>query len=787
MSQTGDGNVRSEMSGRADAVVQARDVSGGVHFHQPGHVIPRPSQLPGQHAAFVDRQEALALLDATLVSGDPRLAVVVGMPGAGKTALAVHWAHQNLSSYPGGQLYANLHGYDSAQPVSPLRALRSFLLALGVRRGELAADVDEAAAQFRSAVAGRQLLIILDNARRAEQVRPLLPGEGRCGVLITSRDQMSGLVVRDGARRVPVGPLREHDAIDLLRRLIQGERPADSAVALGELAVLCARLPLALRVAAEHALSRPLMSIGELVAGLRRQSELWRALTVDEHAQWDEPVPAHSVFAWSYRALPVTAASVFRSLSLHPGPDFSEAAAVALAGQAAPGQSLDILVGAHLLERPAGDRYQFHDLVRSYAVDQAREEDPPERQHDATRRLLLWYLRSADAAQPHVNPKEARVPVEPTWGDEPAPKAFGSYDEAVEWFDREHDNLMASVTAAREQGLHEIAWKLAVVLRVFHMRFSMVEDWITASGAGLRSAEAVDDLAAQGELLESLGMAYSQAYNLDRSEEHLTRALQIRRQAGDQHSLALTLNSLGLLHLRRHHLDAAREAFQEALDIYAELQDETWMPIIRENLAEALIGLGHSPAAEILILGALTDLRRRGDIGSQGNALLLLSMARRDQGNLESARASAQEAVTLAIRQRHPGREGYWLLELGTVQYLSGELDVAMDSFGRAADLLHGARWTVREARAWDLQGTVQYAMGNLSNAIESHRNAADVFRSLPARWPLAIALHNLAIALNASGERAAAHATAVEATALLTEFDDPAATAARESLQQLI
>jgi tetratricopeptide (TPR) repeat protein len=786
VSQTGDGDVRSKISGRAGDVVQARDVSGGVHFHQRISVIPRPSQLPGQHAAFVDRLEAIALLDAALAGRGHRRAVIVGMPGAGKTTLAVHWAYRNLPSYPDGQLYANLHGYDSTQPVSPLRALRGFLLALGVRRDELAADVDEAAAQFRSAVAGRQLLIILDNARRADQVRPLLPGEGQCAVLVTSREQMSGLVARDGARRVPLGPLREHDAIDLLASLIQEERPADSAAALGELAVLCARLPLALRIAAEHALSRPLVSIRDLVADLRRQSALWRALTVDDHAQWDEPVLAHSVFAWSYQALPETAARVFRSLSLHPGPDLSEAAAVALAGQTASRQSLDILVGAHLLERPAGDRYQFHDLVRSYAVDQAREEDPPERRHDATRRLLLWYLRSADAAQPHVNPKEARVPIGPIRGDEPRPKAFGSYEEAVEWFDREHGNLLASVTVAGEQGLHEIAWKLAVVLRAFHMRFSMVEEWLTASGAGLRSAEAIGDLAAQGELLESMGMAHSQAYNLDRSEEYLTRALQVRRQVRDQHSLALTLNSLGMLHVRRHYLIAARSVFQEALDIYAELEDETWVPVIRANLAEALIGLGHSPAAETLILDALADLRRRGDTGSQGNALRLLSMARRDQGDLDRARSAAEDAVTLAVQQRHLGREGYWLLELGTVQRLSGELAAARDSFSRAADLLHGAGQKMREAQAWDLQGTVQYEMGNLDNAIESHRNAAEAFRSLAARWPLAVALHNLAIALIASGDPATARVTAAEATSLLTEFNDPTARTMRESLRQL-
>ncbi len=785
MSQTGDGDVRSEMSGRASDVVQARDVSGGIHFHQRVSVIPRPSQLPGQHAAFVDRLEAIELLNAALAGGGTRRAVIVGMPGAGKTTLAVHWAYRNLPGYPDGQLYANLHGYDSAHQVSPLRVLRGFLLALGVRRDELAVDVDEAAAQFRSAVAGRRLLIILDNARRADQVRPLLPGEGQCAVLVTSRDQMSGMVARDGARRVSLGPLREHDAVDLLAGLVQEERPEDSATALGELAALCARLPLALRIAAEHALSRPLVSIGNLVADLRKQSALWRALTVEEYAQWDEPALAHSVFAWSYKALPETAAGVFRSLSLHPGPDFSEAATVALAGHTAPGQSLDMLVGAHLLERPAEDRYQFHDLVRSYAVDQAREEDPPERRHDATRRLLLWYLRSADAAQPHVNPKEARVPIEPIRGDEPRPKAFGSYEEAVEWFDLEHGNLLASVTVAGEQGLHEIAWKLAVVLRAFHMRFSMVEDWLAASGTGLRSAEAISDLAAQGELLESMGMAYSQAYDLDRSEESLTRALQIRRRVGDQHNLALTLNSLGLLHVRRHHLNAARLVFQEALDIYAELQDETWVPVIRENLAEALIGLGDSLVAETFILDALTDLRRRGDTGSQGNALRLLSMARRDQGDLVQARSAAEDAVTLAVQQRHSGREGYWLLELGTVQRLSGELAAAGDSFRRAAELLHRTGQKMREAQAWDLQGTVLYEMGNLDNAIEWHRNAVEIFRSLAARWPLAVALHNLAIVLNASGDQAAAHLTAAEATALLTEFNDPAATAMKESLRQ--
>lgn len=786
MPQSGDGGVRSQMSGSAGDVVQARDVSGGVHFHQRGSAVPHPGQLPGEHSAFVDRRDAIALLDRALAGGGPRLAVITGMPGAGKTTLAVRWAHSNLTGYPDGDLYVNLHGYDSAQPVSPLRALRGFLLALGVPRGELAADVDEAAAQFRSVVADRRLLIVLDNARRPGQVRPLLPGKGQCAVLVTSRDQMAGLVAREGARRVPLGPLRDRDAVDLLARLTREERPGDSPTALGELAALCARLPLALRIAAEQALSHPLTPAEELAADLRAQSARWRTLTADDQAQWDEPVIARSVFAWSYQALPEPAAVLFRLLSLHPGPDFSQDAAAALAGQPAPGHVMDILVGAHLLERPASGRYQFHDLVRSYAVDQAREEDPPERRDDATRRLLLWYLRSADAAQPLVNPKEARVPVGPAPDGEPTPKAFGSYDEAVDWFDRERGNLMASVTDASERGWHDIAWKLAVVLRAFHMRFSLVEDWLAVSGTGLRSAEAAGDLAAQGELLESLGMAYSRAHDLDKGEEYLARALQARRQVQDQRGLALSLNSLGLLEIRRHHLSAARSVFTEALAIYAELNDETWVPVLRENLAEALIGLGNIQVAEALVLSALAELRRRGDTGSQGNALRLLSMVCRARGDLSRAREAAEGAVRLAIQQRHPGREGYWLLELGTVRQLAGELTDARDAFDRAADQLRRAGEKIREAEAWDLRGTVQRQTGDLDNAIELHRDAAAVFRSHVARWPLATALHNLAQALSASGDRTAAHEAATEAMTLLAEFNDPAALAMTESLRRL-
>jgi hypothetical protein len=294
------GGVRSDMSGIAADLVQARDVAGGIHFHRAATATARPRQLPGPQRVFVNREDALAGLDNVLAEEGERLAVIVGMPGVGKTALAVQWSDRNQDRFPDGQLYLNLHGYDAGPPVGVLRALHGFLVALGVPRGELAIDVDEAAAQYRSALAGRHVLIVLDNASEASKIRPLLPGGDGCAVIVTSRRHMAGLVAREGGRRITLPLLAEADAITLLARLTRAERPDDRPTVLGELAGLCARLPLALRIAAEHAISRPWSSLEDLATDLRGQAALWQALTVEDDGQAADLAAAGSVFAWSY-------------------------------------------------------------------------------------------------------------------------------------------------------------------------------------------------------------------------------------------------------------------------------------------------------------------------------------------------------------------------------------------------------------------------------------------------------------------------------------------------------
>lgn len=415
-------------------------------------------------------------------------------------------------------------------------------------------------------------------------------------------------------------------------------------------------------------------------------------------------------------------------------------------------------------------------------MSQAHQEDPPGSLKNATRRVLTWYMRSADAAQTWINPNESHVAIQAA-DDDPAPATFASYEEAVQWFERERGNLVAAVRSAAGQSMNEIAWKLAVVLRGLYMEFNPFDDWIATSTDGLRAAEALGDLSASAELLESLGMARAQLNQLNRSTEYLQRALELRHRTGNQSGTALTLNSLGLVLLRQHHLAEAQAVFEECLGIYTELGDTHWPPVIHANLAEILIGLRQYAEAARLLTSALDAYRGRDDPGLEGNALWLLSAARRGLGDASGALTAARDAVDLAVRHRNPMWEGYWLLELGFAQYAAGLSVEALASFGRSADLHHGIGDSTREARAWDGAGVVRLSLGQVEIAADAHRRAAEVFRRTEARWHLAGALGHLAQALAAGGETARAREAAAEALEILAGFTDPDADAMRAAL----
>jgi tetratricopeptide (TPR) repeat protein len=766
---------RNDLSGAADDVVQARDVSGGVHFHGAGRAAgPIPRQLPADVRGFVNRARDLERLDVIFADDGPEsdgiaTCVMVGTAGVGKTSLAVHWAHQVVDRFPDGQLYVNLHGYDPGPPVTPDQVLDRFLRALDVPAESIPADSEARAALYRSLLAGRRFLVVLDNAATAGQVRPLLPGITGCLVLVTSRSMLSGLVARDGAYRVGLGLLSEAEAVDLLRKVTAGYRPEDDPGEFQELARLCARLPLALRIAAERAGSRPQMPLRELIADLRDESGLWDALTAETD---DESAAVRTVFAWSYRALSKDASRLFRLLGLHPGPDFGSSAAAALAGSTA-GRTrrlLDDLVGAHLLEQPLPGRFLFHDLLRAYAIDQAHSEETVETADAAVRRVLLWYLHTAIAATRVLAP-EGQSGELAELDESVSVATFTGYGEANAWYERERTNLLTVSRVAESRAMDDIAWQIAVVLYPVYSDRSQFDDWITTSSLALTAVRRSGSRAGEAEVLDSLGKAHVQSGDREAGIDFQHVALEIRRELGDRAGVMNSTNALGLARLRGRESDAALSLFEQANAIAVELDDDDWIAITLNNIANVYLDFERYQEAADLLGRALVIYRRHGNSGGVGDALRGLSHARRGLRDPDAALGLISEALDIAREQENQAWEGFWLVELGQVHRDLGDFTEALTAYQRAAMVQRRLGDRVREALALDATGEAYQHLGRYDEAADFHRLAVLTFREMRDDWQCALALDNLASALQAAGDYVEAEARWGEAFELLARF----------------
>ncbi|MGW1376240.1 ATP-binding protein [Streptomyces sp. NPDC002446] len=712
------------------------------------------------------------------------VAVITGTAGVGKTSLALHWAHTIRSRYPGGELYANLRGYAVDAPVSPEKVLGRFLEDLGVPAALVPIERERRESMFRSLLAGRRMLVILDNAMDSGQVRPLLPGSATCLVVVTSRDDLSGLVAQQGALRVRLETFPTADAVTLLRTATVEYRGRDRRADLAELARLCARLPLALRIAAERAASWPSIPLRELIDDLRDESALWNVLTTEEKGG---PDAMRSVFEWSYRALPAPAARLFRFLGLHPGNEFGLPAVAGLAG-AEPAEVrgwLDTLVSAHLLERRPAGRYEFHDLLRAYAADQARKTESEPERRQILERCLTWYLHSADAAQRAIAPFD-RYDLDDRF---PAPGSslrFGRYEPAFQWYRTESTNLVTAIRVAAASGFPQLAWRLAVVLRAVYMHHNAFDDWATTARIAVDAAACAGEPDGQAEALESLGKAAFQALRLDEAQDCHRSALDIRRRLGDRRGTAVSVNALGLLGLRLRRLDEARAHFQDSSAIFRELGDRRWTALLQSNLAESLCELGRYGEAVRILEPALADFRALGDRGSAGNALFLLCWARREAGDLEAAGHAVESALAIARDEDNQVWRGHWLMESARLERARGNPEGSLRLCRESAGIQRRLGDTAREAFAQDSAGEACRALGRYGEAVELHRRAVALHRGLDARWPLACALHNLADALSLLGEHEQAQTAGEEALGLLGAFDDPQAAARTVRLAQL-
>ncbi|MGH3737787.1 MAG: BTAD domain-containing putative transcriptional regulator [Micromonosporaceae bacterium] len=658
----------------------------------------RPQQLPSDIVRFTGRERELAALDRLLptdadASPPIVIAAVDGTGGIGKTSLAVHWAHRVADQFPDGQLYVNLRGFGPGHQVEPGAALETLLRSLGIPAGQIPPDVDSRSALLRTTLASRRVLLLLDNARGAEQVRPLLPGSSSL-VLVTSRNQLRGLAARDGAHRVTLDHLTEQESIDLLAHVIGVERAAAESAAVTELARLCDYLPLPLAIAAERATRQPASPLHELAEELRDERDRLDALDTGE----DPATDLRAVFSWSYRALTPEVARMLRLLAIAPGTDITAEAAAALAG-ATPVRGrrlLDALADTHQLHQRRPGRYELHDLLRAYAAELSEQTDSGDERAAARRRVLDWYMHAGwkgrDLLHPSISAPEPSDPVEGV-----VPPTIADDRQALQWFDAERFNLKHAVQSAYDEGFDELCWRLAHVQWVYLDGCQAWDDIDVVQGLGLAATRRLGDRRNEAETLTDIGNSCRGRGDLARAMEYQHAALAIFRELGDELGIATALSnlgaearalgrydeSLGYLHeclaidrtmdepgnlaVSLHQLgrtysdmgraEAAIEAASEALDLVSKLQHRRGEARVRDTLSQAYEQSGDLAAAVEHLRKAEVLYADLGDHWSRADCLAKLGRVLRRAEDLTGARAAFGEAIGILERMGVSGAD----------------------------------------------------------------------------------------------------------------------------------
>ncbi|HWO60787.1 MAG TPA: BTAD domain-containing putative transcriptional regulator [Umezawaea sp.] len=615
-----------------------------------------PAQLPAAVPAFTGRDEAVRALDEA-VSG---VLVIAGSAGVGKTALAVHWAHRVRHRFPDGQLFADLRGFDPAGTRErPKDVLVGFLRALGFDAADVPADVEEASALFRSRLSGRRVLLLLDNASNAADVRTLLPGSSTCLVVVTSRDDLGGLIAHQGARLVELAVFSPANSLLLLRKTIAREPSDVDSEALALLAERCAHLPLALRLAAAHLTTHPHRSVADYADRLAAGG----VLSVLDRATGEHDAIS-TAFRSSYTALSANARTLFRALGHVPGNDVSLPAAAAILG-ADPAEAravLDELRAAHLVAEHLPDRFTTHDLLRAYAAGRAQDEDSADTLADRARRLFDFYADTAHGAAPLLREVRRRVVI-----DVVHPVRFTDREAALRWHDQERDALIGVIDLARRHGWHEPVWRLVDTLYAYFTQRRRWPEWFTAYRMGLASAEHLDDRRAAATMHLGLGVAHKQtgAHALARShylaalslaeavgDDRLTTSCRLNLgglcvtegdpasgieylraalpavEGGEQRHVAVALHiNLGCALLDLDDLAGARDVLTKALDTALLIDDVQRVCYAHHNLAEVALRRGSAADAEHHANAELRYARRCGDPVRQAAAFDLLGSA----------------------------------------------------------------------------------------------------------------------------------------------------------------
>ncbi len=684
---------------------------GGDRTGQAGHALAEnqrpsivPRQLPAAPRNFVERQRELDVLARLLAEtgGEPGgvvVSAISGMAGVGKTALALHWAHRVAERFPDGQLYTDLRGFSpSGTPVEPAVALRGFLDGLGVPAEQVPASLEARAGLYRSLVAGRRVLIVLDNARHTEQVRPLLPSSPGCMVLVTSRTRLTGLAVDGDADLLTLDVLGEEGAGRLLAARIGADRIAAEPDAVSELIGLCARLPLALAIVAARVVGQPGFPLAELTAELRDAARRLDGLDAGDAAS-----SVRAVLSWSYQQLAEAPARMLRLLSVHPGPDITSAAAASLTGTAlGPARStLRTLAVANLITEYQPGRYTLHDLLRAFAAEEAQAAGRAEDNHAAMHRVLDHYLHTTNTADLMTSQERqpitlaARLPGV-------SPESLATRDQALAWLDAEHVVLVKLIGRAAEAGFDVHAWQLAWSLAVYFRLRGHWQYMVTTQRIALACARHLGDQDAQARMHREFGFAIGQVGRFREAHGHLRRALKLYRALGDQdgqararlafgcvfclqgrvrealdstraalrpppahkHSAdkavtrityAIALNNLGWFHAQLGDLSEALTCCEHALDLHREIGSHNGQAVTLDSLGYIYHRLGRHDQAIAHYRLAADQYRHIGDRHELAKTIGRMDETCRAAADNAAAREALRDAVHIldSMQLRH--------------------------------------------------------------------------------------------------------------------------------------
>jgi DNA-binding SARP family transcriptional activator/tetratricopeptide (TPR) repeat protein len=662
---------------------------------------PPPAQLPADIGDFTGRAAHLAQLRGLLTrsSGTQNpsalaVAVVAGTGGLGKTTLAVHGAHSLRDEFPDGQLYVELRGA-SVQPAVPEEVLARLLRDLGVAPAGVPAAPEERATMYRTRLAGRRVLIILDDARDAAQVRPLLPGSASCAVIVTSRHRLADLA---SSRLVDLDVLGDEEARHLLGSIIGPERAEAEPDAVREVLAACAGLPLAIRIAGARLASRRGWTVSALA---RRLAD--RRRRVDELTSGDMAVRACFDVSFDNLQKPaaggVDPASAFRLLGVWPGPGVSLQAAAALLGQPEDpvADALEILVDAHLLESPAPERYGFHDLLRAYAAERAQAQEQEPAVDAALARILDWYLRSADAAAAVIVPYRDRVPL----GADPAGAAltFATPEEALGWSRQERVNLVTATRQAAATGRHDVAWKLSVAAMAGFELHGYRAEWSATQAVALSSARAAGDQYGEAWVLNNLAILLS-TEEAEGAIARFEQAMAIRSAIGDRHGQTQTATNLAFCHLLQGNYDEAVTAGKFALRLQRDNGRRHGEGVALCNLGEAYLGLGRHQEAVSVLQEALPVVRETGSKRIEAYVLRNLGQAHLDLGRSTEGAGLVEQALVIHQGEGDALGQAQDLHLLGQARRQAGQQAAARLAWEQAARLFEGLGDSRRAAEA---------------------------------------------------------------------------------------